>query len=662
MKLYRGEVISWERPYYHIRYSDGDEEDMSPSDIRSLVHQSRIDFAKIDAYLGKRVSKTFGHRKYEGVVVDANCCYFRVEYDDGDREQLTTKELEKLLPEHSRITKALTAKSFLVNNTPKKCQSKSLKSSKTPSKKARTPSTKRKYDDVILDSRPSPDKIKIMDRRIRCIELECNENARHNFLNEHFKTLLMKTACYEKQNKMLEKRLTFFNNVYELVSSKIEDKVTYRPGVRERTIEYLYVATEGPDMSTINIQEEFEKIADFASLPSPRVVAKRMQLGQSYGLATIPPFTLSSSAFEMIPDIMSHSTDEAMGDGCGFIPCDMLERMLGSRSPRNLAVQVRGFGPRVGIFKGMLVRKPNISRIQLPDSMLKVKPSVITSEDNDWVKFVIIRISPSQLNVAIGKYFDSGVISEKRTASYRPQLLSPMILKLWKYLGVPECNIRNHLESQRHYPTHAWLVGVSDPTNEIPRGHVFVTGFKGRQSSKRVFLTRSPCARSTDGRVLPTLLTKPPSMSEVMWHWLQALPFGGLIFSTMADTHPLPSICGAGDLDGDLYFVCWDKDIVANVKPKLSAELSMEPKAKKIPYRNPNWFRDLQEFLVTENDCGTGKISKLYRAMESKLKETDDMDHPDYVALAEAYIEQIDNCKHGGEINLPAHLRAEFKI
>jgi hypothetical protein len=53
---------------------------------------------------------------------------------------------------------------------------------------------------------------------------------------------------------------------------------------------------------------------------------------------------------------------------------------LGSRPTQNLAVQVREFGPRVGIFKCMTVRKPNITRVQLPGSMLKVNPSVISDQ------------------------------------------------------------------------------------------------------------------------------------------------------------------------------------------------------------------------------------------------------------------------------------------
>ena len=49
-------------------------------------------------------------------------------------------------------------------------------------------------------------------------------------------------------------------------------------------------------------------------------------------------------------------------------------------------------------------------------------------------------------------------------------------------------------------------------------------------------------------------------MSKNEWDMLCNLPFGQIIFSTPESDKRivLPQISG-GDMDGNLYFVCWDK-------------------------------------------------------------------------------------------------------
>ena len=59
--------------------------------------------------------------------------------------------------------------------------------------------------------------------------------------------------------------------------------------------------------------------------------------------------------------------------GCGFIPKWKLKEIFGS-SPVT-AVQVRIFAPKLEIFKGMLIEKNGIDKIQLSTSMRKVQKS-----------------------------------------------------------------------------------------------------------------------------------------------------------------------------------------------------------------------------------------------------------------------------------------------
>lgn len=231
-----------------------------------------------------------------------------------------------------------------------------------------------------------------------------------------------------------------------------------------------------------------------------------------------------------------------------------------------LAVQVRIFGPRLGVYKGMLCRKPGIHSIQLTPSMRKVPPSV--SNSDDWVCVVVIRSCPSSTCVDMGRYFAGDAVRP----SFRAKPLCAMVSRLLITLGVPKTVLNNHKNCK--IPAHSWLVGLADPSGAIPAGYVFMTGFDTFHSKyditslKKVFVTRSPCVKAEHGRMVPLLTSRPRGMKKDVWDWLLNLPFGGLLFSTSGDAVPLAMTCADGDLDGDRYFVCWDKKVLTYITPR----------------------------------------------------------------------------------------------
>ena len=98
---------------------------------------------------------------------------------------------------------------------------------------------------------------------------------------------------------------------------------------------------------------------------------------------------------------------------------------------------------------------------------------------------------------------------------------------------------------------HAFVVGLADPTHELPSGSVFVTGFYHQYSPLNdIFVTRSPYIEPSDGRMVPLITKKPGGMSQQSWDWLLTLLFGGIIFANSEpDEIPLPEIIASGDLD-----------------------------------------------------------------------------------------------------------------
>ena len=102
------------------------------------------------------------------------------------------------------------------------------------------------------------------------------------------------------------------------------------------------------------------------------------------------------------------STIEENGnEGCGFAPPNFIEDLLGNtaEASRTDAIQVRIFGPRVGVCKGMLVKKQTKENmIELPPSMIKVPPSL--SCDEDWAVVVVSDVFPSKRNQEISNFND----------------------------------------------------------------------------------------------------------------------------------------------------------------------------------------------------------------------------------------------------------------
>ncbi len=55
-------------------------------------------------------------------------------------------------------------------------------------------------------------------------------------------------------------------------------------------------------------------------------------------------------------------------------------------------------------------------------------------------------------------------------------------------------------------------------------------------------------------------------MTNHDWEFLQSIPFGLIVFGKSSTNLSLPEQIGDGDLDGDLYHVLWDIDLVAKIE------------------------------------------------------------------------------------------------
>ena len=202
------------------------------------------------------------------------------------------------------------------------------------------------------------------------------------------------------------------------------------------------------------------------------------------------------------------------------------------------------------------------------------------------------------------------------------------------------------------------------------------------EESLRLFITRSPCIKPTDGRMLPLVTEKPEGMPHATWLWLLGLPFGAVLFSTAGRGVPLPSTVADGDLDGDLYMVCWDPTILEHITPRpLPASVGAGAAAEGAPEAvdiseahsreatdvlvaedtcklecDETWLEQVQAHLTDVSKLGERRLTgRLYKQME-KRQVAHGMDDPDALALGAAFVQSLERPKHGKAIRLPARL------
>ena len=489
-------------------------------------------------------------------------------------------------------------------------------------------------------------------------------------------------TSHAKEMNLLKKMLTddIMTFTYELPAKKL-DPVKFIDGKRYE----LYYADVGNDptkssvyfktkqvvahyLQTENLRELEESLADFGSL-KPRKVWARRRLFLSTAV-TLKVGTCGISELTQA-DIAMH--DNSCTVGCGFIDEALLEELLGNNvaARRAIGVQIRINVPTLGVFKGVLMRKriTNGPPIQLNDSLQKVFGSRnVDAMDSGHI--IMKRVFPSNTNLQVARLFRH---EKEMTKSFRKQVklgkdckLSKMYKNLMHGLGVPK-EVLSHYEQSfkrdvQNCLCHTHLVGVADPTGSLPPNTVYMTGVDDGLDVGEVFIARSPSVEPGDGRVVKIISSKPATMSQEDWEWLNSLHFGAIIFANPKEgQRPLPEIIADGDLDGDLYFVCWDKKLLACINPlpitdddlRLSSETEKEDGSS----YDDDWFEKAQEFV-----CNIGSsvdvqalTGILYRKSE-KIAKKKSIKHPDAVAYAKAYKQALEYKKHGRSIELPARL------
>jgi len=203
---------------------------------------------------------------------------------------------------------------------------------------------------------------------------------------------------------------------------------------------------------------------------------------------------------------------------------------------------------------------------------------------------------------------------------------------------------------------------------------VYITGISHAPDfPEKVFITRAPCIKAGDGRTIKVVRKKPTSMESETFNWLNELSFGAVIFGFPNNgCRGAPEMIARGDLDGDLYFCCWDNQILKFTTAEPIGDVPIPRKvgtddcSGNIPkaiagVTSEDWFcevnRFMQESAKMKDDIGM-LMGKFYK-LSTKAADEDKVNflrNKDAEAFADAYYDTLENGKHGTKIVLPAHL------
>ena len=484
----------------------------------------------------------------------------------------------------------------------------------------------------------------------------------------------------KESEEPIEQIIVTNDGTFQLILSKLVDSDGGGLFHKPKEMQYMYMQTHGPGLETIPPKDMLETIADFSAI-STRKAKARLELFAS------PAYKYPSSKKHLLKFLNQSifgDIEEKGHVGCGFICEDLLVEILGMNAiaEKAICIQVRIFIPMKGVYKGMLMKKQitNGPKILLPDSMQKIPASKKDGRsENACLLVTAAGVDPSTTNLYMGRLpsIDPS-INKPPPKSFNPKELSTMLLRLFKSLGVPHdlaqdysknCKGSKH-EISLPQISHAFLRGVADPIGCIPSNFVFITGVSNTNLlSDSIFITRSPVIKASDGHMVQVLRRCPESMSAANFEWLQKLPFGAVIFGFPEEGMlSMPERIANGDLDGDRYFVCWEKEILKHIKAdewvdkqviKEDTNDTLITSSSKSKPGGENWFSEVQEFLKDPSAREMGHlIGILYRESE-KAADSDKerfMRNPNAEAFADAYYQALENGKHGTAVLLPIHL------
>nr|GMD26579.1 probable RNA-dependent RNA polymerase 1 [Ipomoea batatas] len=432
-------------------------------------------------------------------------------------------------------------------------------------------------------------------------------------------------------------------------------------------------------------------MGDFQNIKNVAKYAAR--LGQSFG-SSRETSSVESYDLELIPDVelqKDDGTKYTFSDGIGKISAEFAKKVAekcGLKKPPS-AYQIR-----YGGYKGVVAVDPTSTRkLSLRKSMLKYESGNTKLDVLSWSKYqpcylnrqIITLLSTlgisdevferkqrevvSQLDDMLtdpnkaqeflelmppGEH--ANVLIEMLRCGYKPNVEPFLSSMLQTIRGTKLQELRT--KTRIFIPDGRSMMGCLDETGTLDYGEVFIqysgagrrhphlTGVS-RYNSDGIILgpvvvAKNPCYHPGDVRVLKGVDVR------ALHHMVDCIVF------PQKGNRPHPNECSGSDLDGDIYFVCWDPDLIPK---RIVSPMDYTP-APVIQLDHDVTIQEIQKYFadyILNDNLGVISIAHVVFAD----REPDMALSEPCLELARIFSVAVDFPKTGVPAEIPSHLRVK---
>ncbi|XP_020675734.1 probable RNA-dependent RNA polymerase 1 isoform X1 [Dendrobium catenatum] len=534
--------------------------------------------------------------------------------------------------------------------------------------------------------------INVSNRVVRNYTEEINNFIRVSFVDEDEEKmrsidLLSRSggASSSRRTEIYQRILSTLRNGITIGDKKFEFLAFSASQLRENSA-WMFASSNGVTAAGIrNWMGNFSRIRNVAKYAA--------RLGQSFGSST-ETLTVSRDEVEFIRDI-ENSAGYIFSDGIGKISSKFARRVAikcGLKSSTPSAFQIR-----YGGYKGVVAVDPmSVRKLSLRDSMCKyesenikldvlayskyqpcflnrqlitllstlgVRDNVFEKKqdevvnqlddilsDADSAKVAIEIMAPGEI---------TNVLKEMLMCGYKPDAEPFLSMMLQTYRASKLFELRT--KSRIYVPKGRAMMGCLDETRILEYGEVFVQvsyigntlyhlnglhTFPARETDQRtvvvkgkVVVAKNPCLHPGDVRILSAVDVPD------LYHMVDCVVF------PQKGERPHPNECSGSDLDGDIYFVCWDPELI----PPRQASPMEYTAAPSETLDHDVQIEEVQEYFTNYiiNDS-LGVISNAHTVFADREPM---MAHsPPCIELAELFSIAVDFPKTGVPAEIPPHL------
>ncbi|KAM5581252.1 putative RNA-dependent RNA polymerase 1 [Rosa sericea] len=530
--------------------------------------------------------------------------------------------------------------------------------------------------------------VNLSNRVLRNYPEDIDNFLRVSFVDEdlgkmHSVDLCPRTGCAEEERR---------TRVYERIFSTLRDGIV----IGEKKFEFLassssqlreHSAWMFASRSGLTAQGIRDWMGDFSQIKNAAKYAAR--LGQSFS-SSRETFSVGLDEIEVIPDVEIERgrTKYCFSDGIGKISADFAEKVARKcgKSSTPSAFQIRYAG-----YKGIVAVDPKLSKkLALRKSMCKFKSLNTKLDVLAWSRYqpcflnrqlitllstlgVQDRVFEKKQKLAMNQL--EGILTDPLKAQealelmfhgeatnvlremlmfYKPNAEPFLSLMLQSLCASKLAELRSR--TRIFVPNGRSMKGCLDETRTLEYGQVFVQCshhaiFDGSTTTAsqenftvegKVVVAKHPCLHPGDVRVL--MAVDVPALQ----HMVDCVVF------PQKGKRPHPNECSGSDLDGDDYFVSWDRDLIPprqtepmNYNPAPTVELDHNVTMEEVGESFTN-------YIVNDN---LGIISHAHLAFADRKPRKAMSD--ECIELAKLHSHAVDSPKTGVLVELPRRLRVQ---